>query len=128
MARNRPNRRGVKRHRSYTVDHAARVLGVAKGTVRRWLKGGLPGVAGRRPVLILGADLAEFLDGRRARKQTCELHECYCFTCRAPRAPAGDMADFIPLSSTSGNLRARCCTCIGVMHTAPLQHLERIVS
>jgi excisionase family DNA binding protein len=124
MARRRPNRRGVKYHRSYTVDQAARVLGVAKGTVRRWLKGGLPAVACRRPV---GADLAEFLDGRRARKQTCELLECYCFTCRAPRAPAGDMADFIPLSSTGGNLRARCCTCIGVMRGAPLQHLERIV-
>lgn len=116
MAHHRPNWRSVKRHRSYTVDEAARVLRVAKVTVRRWLKCGLPAISDRKPLLILGADLAQFLEGRRARKQTCALSECFCFTCRAPRSPAGDMADFIPLSSTSGNLRALCCDCTGVMH------------
>jgi excisionase family DNA binding protein len=116
MALRHPNWRGVNRHRSYTVDEAARARGVAKGTVRRWLKSGLPAISDRKPLLILGDDLAQFLEGRRAKKQTCKLHECFCFTCRAPRAPAGDMTDFFPLSATSGNLRALCCDCTGVMH------------
>jgi hypothetical protein len=33
--------RGIKLHRNYTVDEAARALGCSKGTVRRWLKIGL---------------------------------------------------------------------------------------
>lgn len=116
MARHYPSWRGVNRHRNYTVDDAARARGVAKGTVRRWLKGGLSAISDRKPLLILGSDLADFLEGRRAKKQTCKVNECFCFTCRTPRAPAADMADFIPLSSTSGNLRALCCVCTGVMH------------
>jgi hypothetical protein len=76
----------------------------------------LPSISDRKPFLILGADLADFLEGRRARKQPCKLNECFCFTCRAPRAAAADMADFIPLSSTSGNLRALCCACTGVIY------------
>jgi excisionase family DNA binding protein len=116
MARRHPNWRGVNRHRSYTVDEAARARGVAKGTVRRWLKSGLPAISDRKPLLILGDDLAQFLEGRQAAKQTCKLNECFCFSCRAPRVPAAGMADFIPLSSTSGNLRALCSACTGVMH------------
>ena len=53
--RKRQHRRMVKIHRSYTVDEAARGLGVAKGTVRRWLNSGkLSAIEGLRPALILG--------------------------------------------------------------------------
>lgn len=116
MAPRHPNWRGVNRHRSYTVDEVARARGVTKGTARRGLKSGLPAILDRKPLLILGADLALFLEDRRATKQTCKLNKCFCFTCRTPRAPAADMADFIQLSATSGNLRALCCGCTGVMH------------
>lgn len=131
MTRRPPSWRGVNRHRSYTVDEAARARGVAKGTVRRWLKSGLPAISDRKPLLILGADLAQFLEDRRATKQTGKLNECFCFACRAPRAPAAGMADFVPLSATSGNLRALCCDCAGVMHKrvslAKLPELQAIL-
>jgi DeoR/GlpR family transcriptional regulator of sugar metabolism len=42
MAGKRPTGQRIKIHRSYDVTEAARALGVAKGTVRRWLKDGLP--------------------------------------------------------------------------------------
>jgi DNA-directed RNA polymerase specialized sigma24 family protein len=42
MAGKRPTGQRIKTHRSYDVTEAARALGVAKGTVRRWLKDGLP--------------------------------------------------------------------------------------
>ena len=131
MARRPRSWRGVNRHRSYTVDEAARARGVAKATVRRWLKSGLPAISDRKPLLILGADLAQFLEDRRATKQTCKLNECFCFACRAPRAPAAGMADLVPLSATSGNLRALCCGCTGVMHKrvslAKLPELQAIL-
>lgn len=117
MARSRkPNRRGIKIHWNYTVDEVARALGVAKGTVRRWIKAGLPALTEKRPVLIIGADLLDFLKARSASRHRCEPHECYCVKCRAPRPPAGRMADFVALTPTSGNLRALCPECASLMH------------
>jgi excisionase family DNA binding protein len=117
VARRRcPGKRGVKIHRNYTVDEAARVLGVAKITVRRWIKGGLPALNDRKPTLILGSDLAKFLSERKTTRQTCQPHECFCVKCRGPRRPAADMAEFIPVTPTVGNLRAICPTCGTLMH------------
>ena len=111
-----PGKRGVKIHRNYTVEEAARVLGVAKITVRRWIKGGLPALTDRKPTLILGSDLAQFLSERKTARQACQPHECFCVKCRRPRRPAADMAEFIPLTPILGNLRAICPTCGTLMH------------
>lgn len=116
MAVRRYRLNGIKVHRNYTVDEVARSLKVAKGTVRRWLKGGLPAIADRRPLLILGRELIEFLTRRAPIRSRCQLDECYCFSCRAPRHAAFGEAEFIPLSASSGNLRALCETCATVMH------------
>ena len=49
---------------------------------------GLSSVDDRRPALIHGGDLIEFLDARQARrKQKCATDELYCFRCRRPRHP-----------------------------------------
>ena len=108
--------RRIKRHRNYTVDEAARTVGVAKGTVRLWIKKGLPVLADQRPMLILGEDLADFLVARTRPKRRCALHECLCFSCREPRSPAFDEVEYHSLSATSGNLRALCSVCATVMH------------
>lgn len=114
--RSKPNRGAVKIHHNYTVEDASRVVGVSKGTVRRWLKSGLPSINDRKPVLILGGDLSDFLKARSKPKARCDLTECFCFRCRVPRMPAENMADFIPLKPTGGNLRALCGTCGTLMH------------
>lgn len=116
MARRRPSGRSVKRHRSYTVDEAVRATGACKGTVRRWIKNGLPAITDQRPALILGEDLIAFLDRRKRDRQKCQPHECFCLSCRQPRAPAFDAVEFIPLSASSGNLRALCEKCSTIMH------------
>ena len=113
-----PNPRSIKVHRNYTVDEAARVLGVCRGTVRRWIRGGLPALSDRRPILILGADLIDFLNARSQPRSRCGFGELYCVKCRAPRTAAGCMADFIPLTPRSGNLQAICETCGTLMHRA----------
>jgi hypothetical protein len=116
MAKHRPQWRLIKIHRNYTVDEAARALNVAKGTVRRWLKDGLTHLNDQKPALILGRDLKAFGASRTNKKQECLLHECYCFKCRKPRAPALDMAEYVPLSARGGNLRAFCSHCETIMH------------
>jgi excisionase family DNA binding protein len=110
-------RRGVKLHRPYTVEDVARLRNVSKRTVRRWIRaGGLSAVTDRKPTLILGEDLLGFLTARRHRSRHCRPEECYCVKCRAPRRPAGDMAEFIPLTTKTGNLRAICPECGLLMH------------
>jgi hypothetical protein len=117
MERNRKDsRRGVKIHRNYTVDEVAHNLGITKATVRRWLKNGLPALSERRPTIVLGSDLAQFLSNSKTQRQTCQLHECYCVKCRSPQKPAGEMAEYISLTPSTGNLRGICPTCGTMMH------------
>jgi hypothetical protein len=110
-----PNR--AKIHRSYTVEEVARLFEVHKNTVRNWIKAGLPVCDDRRPTLILGEHLRDFLRGRRqARKRRCRDDELYCLRCRAPMRPAGDMVDYEPVSALTGRLIAICPTCSQMMN------------
>src|ERR1700732_5514679 len=75
----RPDRRRVKALRSYTIDEVTRTLEVHRNTVRHWIKAGLPVIDGKRPILILGADLAEFLWRRReAHRQPRRAGQKFC--------------------------------------------------
>ena len=117
MSKRHPNPRLAKIHRNYTVEEVAGVFGVHRNTVREWVKRGLPTNDGRRPMLILGADLVAFLRARRVKnKRTCRPGELYCFGCRAPKTAAGDMADYQPLTATLGNLIAMCADCETIMY------------
>lgn len=113
----RPSWRGIKMHRSYTIEEVARALRVAKGTVQRWLKTeGLPAMKDQRPFLIHGQDLIDFLKRGKKSGRKCELHEAYCFFCREPREAAARMAELIPISDTIGDLQALCGHCGKLMH------------
>jgi hypothetical protein len=117
MGKRHPNHRRIKIHRSYAVEQAARRLGVHKNTVRAWIKAGLPTCDGRRPVLILGHELFAFLQARRAKnKQACQPGQVYCVRCRAPKFPAHDMADYLPITEKFGNLQAICPDCGSIMN------------
>lgn len=112
----RIDHRRISKHRNYTVAEIASCLGVSRGTVRRWIKDGLPALQERKPMLVLGGDLIDFSEARRTLHQRCGLAECYCFSCRAPRSAAGDLAEFCWDTPTTGNLRALCAVCTTVMH------------
>src|SRR5262249_17962259 len=106
MGHRPPNPRRVKIHYSYAVDEIPRRLKVQKNTVRNWLKSGLRTIDTRKPALVLGQTLREFLEIRRRKaRQTCPPGHLYCVRCRAPKAPALDMADYLPFTATTGNLR-----------------------
>lgn len=111
------NPRRAKIHRSYTVEEAARLFGVHKQTVRNWINAGLPVLASKRPILIHGSDLRDFHEQRRKKRQhKCRPGELFCLKCRAPKRPAGDMLDYLPMSLVSGNFRGICPTCNGLIH------------
>lgn len=117
MKTRHPNPRLAKIHRNYTVEEAANLFGVHRNTVREWIKRGLPVCDDRKPMLILGRHLAEFLQARRTRnKRTCQPGELYCVRCRAPKPPAGDMADYVAITESLGNLVAICPDCEALMN------------
>jgi len=117
MGKRYPNPRLVKIHRSYTVEEVARLLGKHKNTVRNWVKDGLTTIDDKRPMLILGHDLVAFIKKRRAKnKQSCKPGELYCVRCRAPKLPAGDMAEYSPITEKFGNLIAICPDCDSIMN------------
>lgn len=116
MAKRHPNHRLAKIHRNYTVEEIASLFGIHRNTVREWVKRGLPTSDDKRPMLILGRDLSAFLQARRAKnKRPCQPGEIYCVRCRAPKPPAGDMADYQAMTETLGNLIGICPSCESMM-------------
>jgi len=117
MAKRYPNHRLVKRHRSYSVEETAVLLGKHKNTIRNWIKNGLAVIDNQRPMLIHGLDLISFLKHQRKKnKQRCKPGELYCVCCRAPKYPAENMADYSPVTDTFGNLKAICPDCNSIMN------------
>lgn len=117
MVSSRANHLRVKLHRSYTVPELAACLHVHKNTVRHWLRSGLQPIDSSRPMLFHGGAVRAFLSKRIAsRKRPCPPGTLYCLRCRVPRPPALGMVDCVVMSATSGNLRALCEACGGMMH------------
>jgi Helix-turn-helix domain len=107
-----PTPRLAKIHRSYSVEDLSRLFKIHKNTVRNWLRQGLTPIDGQRPILIRGVEVRRFLADRRARsRQTCGPGRIYCLPCRAPKVPAGNVADCITLSATTGTLSGICPDC-----------------
>jgi hypothetical protein len=99
------------------VEEIADLLGIHKNTVRNWVKNGLAINDDKRPMLILGHALVAFLQARRVKnKQTCKPGEIYCVRCRAPKFPAADMAEYVPVTDNFGNLIAICPDCNSIMN------------
>lgn len=115
--RRRINPSRVKIHRSYTIDEAARCCDVHRGSVRRWIASGLPLCDDRRPYLIRGRDLRDFLQSRRVKaKQPCAPGQIYCVGCRAPVFPTDGMADYVPKTDITGDLVGLCPDCECLIH------------
>jgi hypothetical protein len=96
----------------FREGQVSRLFVVHKNTVRHWLRQGLTPIDQQRPTVIRGVELRRFLTDRRVRsKQTCGPGRIFCLPCRAPKVPAGNMADCIATGKTAGTLRGICPDC-----------------
>ena len=104
------------------------MLGKHKNTVRAWIKEGLPVCDSKRPTLILGQALRDFLLTKKNKhKRPCAPGEMYCVRCRAPQKPAEEMADYQPVTKKYGNLIGICPACDCVMYRrASFAKIEQI--
>jgi hypothetical protein len=110
-----PNK--CKIHRSYTVEEAALLYCVHKRTVRNWIIKGLAVCDDKRPLLILGADLKQFIkQQRQVNKRSCKPSELYCFKCREPRLPDQNTIEFVQETSTKGRVISACSVCNSMMN------------
>jgi hypothetical protein len=118
----------VKIHRSYSVGEVADLFPVHKNTVRLWVKDGLATNDNKRPLLILGFDLKQYLQSKRKRnKRKCQPFEIYCVRCRLPQIPYGNMVDYKPINSSMGCLIGLCPSCDGIINKfCKLANLEKI--
>ena len=110
----RPNPRAIRAARTYTVEEAAIALRVSTGTIRSWVKSGLPLMRSQRPFLILGDALRSFLEDR-AKKGKVPLRpdQLYCFACKTARTPMGLMVDCTPQTTKTARLLGLCEVCGG---------------
>jgi hypothetical protein len=112
MGYRHPNPRLAKIYRSYSVEEVSRLFRVHKNTVRNWLRQGLTAIDEQRPIVIRGVELRRFLTDRRTRsKKTCGPGRMYCLPCRAPKVPAGNMAECIQTGESTGTLQGICPDC-----------------
>jgi phage terminase Nu1 subunit (DNA packaging protein) len=112
MGYRHPNPRLAKIHYSYSVEDLARLFHVHKNTVRSWCKQGLVAIDDKRPSLFRGYAVRRYLAERRARtKQSCGPGRIYCLPCRAPKVPAGRIAECVQTDETTGSLQGICPDC-----------------
>lgn len=110
----RPTPRAIKAARTYTMEEAALALGVTIGTIRNWVKSGLPLMRSQRPYLILGDALRTFiLERAKGAKVPLNPDQLYCFTCKAGRIPMGLLVDCIPQTPKTARLLGLCEVCGG---------------
>lgn len=111
------NPRLAKVHYSYTVAEIAELYTVHKNTVLTWIKDGLPLCNGKKPYLIHGSDLRDYLQAKREKnKRPCKPGEIYCLPCKQPRKPLDNWAEYMPLDASTGRLFAICSVCGGTLN------------
>jgi hypothetical protein len=94
------------------VEELSRLFAIHKNTVRNWLREGLAAIDEQRPTIIRGVEIRRFLTDRRARsKQRCGPGRIFCLPCRAPKVPAGNIAECIAVGETMGTLQGICPDC-----------------
>lgn len=111
------NTRRIRKNYAYEVDEVAELFGLHTNSVRLWLLQGLKSTDGKRPTLVHGTDLADFLNGRQARrKRPCKPTEFYCCRCRRPRTPWENVVDVEIQDERRLLLKAVCSKCGGALN------------
>lgn len=110
----RADPRRLRSAQTYTVPEFARALGVSTGTVRYWIRLGLPALTMQRPTLIVGSEAKEFLTERRqAKKHPLQPEEVYCLSCKAPRKVFENMVQLEQVPGKPARITGFCASCGG---------------
>lgn len=125
----RADPRRLRAAQTYTVPELASALSVSVGTVRSWLKQGLPAMTGQRPTLILGEAAKEFLADRTAKtKRPLAPDELFCLSCKAPRKPYAGLVQLDRAPGKPARVTGFCeaceTVCSRVIGAAQISHFS----
>ena len=107
------NYRKICIHRTYSVKEIAELLHIVEKTCFRWIDDGLRTIPeGKKPILIKGNDLKEFLMNRKLKKKKkLNRNQFFCMTCKDARyAKRGS------IGVNGNNKTALCRVCNGKMN------------
>ena len=108
----RANPMAVKAALTYEISELAKVLGVTPATIRNWIKDGLPVMSSRKPHLISGAEIRDYLRAKyHATKTPLRADELFCFVCRAGRNPVDMSVTIVPNTPKTSRLKGACECC-----------------
>lgn len=97
---------------SYTVQDIAEMFKLHKGAVLIWIKKGLPIIDNKKPYLIYGEELVQYLQIKKAkRKFKCKPDEFFCFKCRHPRQADKNVVTIDFKSKTKVRIIGHCQIC-----------------
>ncbi len=114
-----PNPNLARTHTIYSIAELCEALDVHYNTVRKWVRMGLTPIDDGWKMYFRGEDVRAFLIAQRERtKRPCPPGTIYCLPCREPKAPAGGMVEYRPLSPMRGLLQGICPTCGRLIHRA----------
>lgn len=113
MKRRKYNTRRISLKISYSVQEIAELFGIHKNAALNWIKTGLKIIDQKKPYLINGADLVDFLNIRqKKRKHKCKPDEFYCFKCRLPRKSSPGSVLITPRNIHRLKITAKCSVCL----------------
>ncbi len=127
--RRKHNLNRIKSEVAYEYHEIAWLLNVSKSTVRHWVKLGLPAFQAKRPPLVKGAHLKEFLKDRQSKhKAKCQPDELYCLTCRQPRRAWEGIVDVFVLNEKKIRVTGLCEVCErSLSKMQPMKNVPKIV-
>ena len=106
------NLRLIRQTMPYSIQEVADLYHLHPNAVRRWLRDGLKVVEQKRPYLIHGGDLIDFLQMRQeGRKRPSEPGQMYCCSCRASRYPTPGSTTVAHLNAKQVIVQGRCELC-----------------
>lgn len=72
----------------YSIDDTSILYDIHPQTAQKWLSGGLKKIDNKKPTLIYGNHIKQFLGKLNDKaKVPTEFDEIYCFHCKAPHKP-----------------------------------------
>ncbi len=108
----RANPMAVKAALTYEVAEAAKALGKSPATIRNWIGDGLPVMSTKKPYLISGAAIRDYL---RSKYQTSKTRlapdELFCLSCRVGRSPVDLVVEPIWNNLKTTRLKGVCGHC-----------------